>query len=80
MQLKRSWFLLQLQMRKEPPCCSNRLRQTLDERTILIADNYMKKTIRNLHENPRIALIPQNARECPTSSREQLKYLNPEIL
>ncbi|MCG2828418.1 MULTISPECIES: pyridoxamine 5'-phosphate oxidase family protein [unclassified Methanothermobacter] len=37
----------------------------LDEKTILIADNYMKKTIRNLHENPKMALIPQNARECP---------------
>ena len=52
----------------------------LDDRTILIADNYMKKTIRNLHENPRIALIPQNARECPYQFKEPLKYSNQEIL
>lgn len=37
----------------------------LDESTILIADNFMDKTRKNLEENPKIALIPKEAAKCP---------------
>lgn len=37
----------------------------LDEKTILIADNYMKKTIKNLEDNPKLSLIVQDAKSFP---------------
>lgn len=37
----------------------------LDAETILIADNYLNKTRQNLDENPRLALIPSDAKAFP---------------
>ena len=37
----------------------------LDEDTILIADNYMNKTRKNLEENPNISLVTKDATKCP---------------
>jgi len=37
----------------------------LDEDTILIADNYMNKTRKNLEENPIISLVTKDATKCP---------------
>ncbi len=37
----------------------------LDGETILIADNYLHKTRQNLDENPRLSLIPQDAKAFP---------------
>jgi uncharacterized protein len=37
----------------------------IDEETILIADNYMNKTRKNLEENPNISLVTKDATKCP---------------
>ncbi len=37
----------------------------LNENTILIVDNYMHKTIKNLEENPQLSLIIQDAKSFP---------------
>lgn len=37
----------------------------IDEKTIMIVDNYMKKTHENLENNPRASLIPRDASKCP---------------
>ncbi|MGZ7117659.1 MAG: pyridoxamine 5'-phosphate oxidase family protein, partial [Methanobacterium sp.] len=33
----------------------------LDEKTIMIVDNYMNKTRKNLEENPKASLVPRDA-------------------
>ncbi|MCK9150678.1 pyridoxamine 5'-phosphate oxidase family protein [Methanobacterium alcaliphilum] len=45
----------------------------LDEKTILIADNYMKKTIKNLHENPKLSLIISDAKSFPYQFKGSVK-------
>jgi predicted pyridoxine 5'-phosphate oxidase superfamily flavin-nucleotide-binding protein len=37
----------------------------IDEDTILIADNYMNKTRKNLEQNPQISLVTKDATKCP---------------
>ncbi|WP_048190693.1 pyridoxamine 5'-phosphate oxidase family protein [Methanobacterium sp. SMA-27] len=37
----------------------------IDDETILIADNYMNKTRKNLEENPNISLVTKDATKCP---------------
>jgi len=37
----------------------------LDNKTILIVDNYMKKTRKNLENNPKASLVPRDASKCP---------------
>ncbi|MBP2045257.1 pyridoxamine 5'-phosphate oxidase family protein [Methanobacterium aggregans] len=37
----------------------------LDENTILIADNYMKKTRENLEGNPKISIVTKDSTKCP---------------
>ncbi|MGZ7159537.1 MAG: pyridoxamine 5'-phosphate oxidase family protein [Methanobacterium sp.] len=37
----------------------------LDEKTIMIVDNYMNKTRKNLEENPKASLVPRDATKCP---------------
>ncbi|BDH79363.1 MAG TPA: flavin-nucleotide-binding protein [Methanothermobacter sp.] len=37
----------------------------IDNKRILIVDVFMKKTLNNLEENPRVSLIVQNAKEHP---------------
>ena len=37
----------------------------IDSETILIADNYMNKTRKNLEENPNISLVTKDATKCP---------------
>lgn len=45
----------------------------LDEKTVLIADNYMKKTIKNLHENPKLSLIVADAKAFPYQFKGTVK-------
>ncbi|MEG3224839.1 MAG: flavin-nucleotide-binding protein [Methanobacteriales archaeon Met13] len=57
----------------------------LDEETILIADNYMLKTRKNLETNPQVSIIVENASECPYQFKgiaevyESGKYLDTVI-
>ncbi len=37
----------------------------LDENTILIADNFMKKTRENLEANPKISFVTKDSTKCP---------------
>jgi len=37
----------------------------LDNKTILIVDNYMNKTRENLENNPEASLVPRDASKCP---------------
>lgn len=37
----------------------------LDSETIMIVDNFMKKTHKNLENNPQAALVPRDASKCP---------------
>ncbi|MGZ7070244.1 MAG: pyridoxamine 5'-phosphate oxidase family protein [Methanobacterium sp.] len=37
----------------------------LNEKTIMIVDNYMNKTRKNLEENPKASLVPRDATKCP---------------
>ena len=37
----------------------------IGEDTILIADNYMNKTLQNLEKNPQISLVTKDATKCP---------------
>jgi uncharacterized protein len=37
----------------------------LDDETILIADNYMNKTRKNLEKNPKISIVTKDAMKCP---------------
>ena len=37
----------------------------LDEKTIMIVDNYMNKTRKNLEDNPKASLVPRDASKCP---------------
>ncbi|MEN4018455.1 MAG: pyridoxamine 5'-phosphate oxidase family protein [Methanobacterium sp.] len=37
----------------------------VDEKTIMIVDNYMKKTRENLESNPKASLVPRDATACP---------------
>ncbi len=37
----------------------------LDNKTILIVDNYMNKTRGNLENNPKASLVPRDASKCP---------------
>ncbi len=45
----------------------------LDEKTILIADNYMNKTIKNLEDNHKISLIVQDAKSLPYQFKGTVK-------
>ena len=37
----------------------------LDEKTILMADNFMKKTRENLEANPKISFVTKDSTKCP---------------
>lgn len=37
----------------------------VDEKTILLVDNYMKKTRENLENNPKASLVPRDTTACP---------------
>jgi len=37
----------------------------VDEKTIMIVDNYLKKTRENLENNPKASLVPRDATACP---------------
>jgi uncharacterized protein len=37
----------------------------IDDETILIVDNYMKKTRKNLEKNPKASLVVRDASKCP---------------
>ncbi|MBI5680202.1 MAG: pyridoxamine 5'-phosphate oxidase family protein [Methanobacterium sp.] len=37
----------------------------IDNKTILIVDNYMNKTRENLENNPKASLVPRDATSCP---------------
>jgi predicted pyridoxine 5'-phosphate oxidase superfamily flavin-nucleotide-binding protein len=37
----------------------------LDNKTIMIVDNFMNKTHKNLESNPKAALVPRDASQCP---------------
>lgn len=37
----------------------------LDDKTILLVDNYMKKTRQNMEKNPKAALVVRDASKCP---------------
>ncbi len=37
----------------------------LDNKTILVVDNYMKKTRENLENNAKASLVPRDASKCP---------------
>lgn len=37
----------------------------LDEKTIMIVDNYLNKTRKNLENNPKASLVPRDASKCP---------------
>lgn len=45
----------------------------LDEKTILIADNYMNKTIKNLEDNHKLSLIVQDAKSLPYQFKGTVK-------
>jgi uncharacterized protein len=45
----------------------------IDGETILIADNYMKKTRQNLENNPRISLVTKDATKCPFQFKGKVK-------
>lgn len=37
----------------------------IDNKTIMIVDNFMKKTHENLENNPKASLVPRDASKCP---------------
>ncbi len=37
----------------------------LDNKTIMIVDNFMNKTRKNLENNPKASLVPRDASQCP---------------
>ena len=37
----------------------------IDEKTIMIVDNYLNKTRKNLENNPKASLVPRDASKCP---------------
>ena len=37
----------------------------LDNKTIMIVDNFMKKTHENLENNPKASIVPRDASKCP---------------
>ncbi|MGB9978456.1 pyridoxamine 5'-phosphate oxidase family protein [Methanobacterium sp.] len=37
----------------------------IDNKTIMIVDNYMNKTHKNLDNNPKASLVPRDASKCP---------------
>lgn len=37
----------------------------IDDQTILIVDNYMKKTRKNMEKNPKASLVVRDASKCP---------------
>jgi len=37
----------------------------MDNKTIMIVDNFMNKTHKNLENNPKAALVPRDASQCP---------------
>lgn len=37
----------------------------MDSKTIMIVDNYMNKTRKNLENNPKASLVPRDASKCP---------------
>jgi predicted pyridoxine 5'-phosphate oxidase superfamily flavin-nucleotide-binding protein len=37
----------------------------IDEETILLVDNFMKKTRKNLENNPKASIVPRDASKCP---------------
>lgn len=41
----------------EPNCSYVGAKYTLDDETIIIVDNFMKKTLMNILENPRVAIV-----------------------
>jgi predicted pyridoxine 5'-phosphate oxidase superfamily flavin-nucleotide-binding protein len=41
------------------------LARPIDSKTIMIVDNFMKKTHKNLENNPKAALVPRDASQCP---------------
>lgn len=45
----------------------------LDEKSILIADNYMNKTIKNLEDNHKLSLIVQDAKSLPYQFKGTVK-------
>ncbi len=45
----------------------------IDNKRILIVDIYMKKTLSNLEENPKISIIVQNAKEHPYQFKGTVK-------
>lgn len=45
----------------------------LDNKTILIVDNYMKKTRENLENNPQASLVLRDASKCPYQFKGSVK-------
>ncbi|NYB26546.1 MAG: pyridoxamine 5'-phosphate oxidase family protein [Methanobacteriaceae archaeon] len=45
----------------------------LDDETILLVDNFMKKTRNNLEKNPRAALVIRDASKCPYQFKGTVK-------
>lgn len=47
----------------------------IDDETILIADNYMNKTRKNLEENPNISLVTKDATKCPFQFKGKIEIV-----
>ncbi|WP_414469643.1 pyridoxamine 5'-phosphate oxidase family protein [Methanobacterium sp. ACI-7] len=47
----------------------------IDNKTILIVDNYMKKTRENLENNPKASLVPRDATACPYQFKGTVEIL-----
>lgn len=48
----------------------------IDEKTIMIVDNYMNKTAENLKNNPKASLVPRDASKCPFQFKGTVEILN----
>lgn len=47
----------------------------IDEKTIMIVDNYMNKTAENLKNNPKASLVPRDASKCPFQFKGTVELL-----
>lgn len=47
----------------------------IDNKTIMIVDNYLNKTRKNLEDNPKASLVPRDASKCPYQFKGTVEIL-----
>jgi len=78
-------FLATANQYKRPNVVPIGFARPLDNKTILIVDNYMKKTRENLENNPQASLVPRDASKCPYQFKGRVeiytsgKYFNDAV-